>query len=220
MRRLLSALLLSAATAAVAEPMTDASTRALAVDILRELVEINTTESAGSVTRAAKAMAARFRAAGFADADIVLAGDNPRKQNLVVRLHGTGRKPPLLLLGHLDVVEAGREGWTTDPFKFVEKDGYYYGRGTSDMKDGDAVMAATLIRLKQAGIRARSRRHSGADRGRRERRLERRRVAAVPSTRTDRRALRPQPGRHRGRHAQRQGRGGERRPDGKDLCGF
>jgi acetylornithine deacetylase/succinyl-diaminopimelate desuccinylase-like protein len=68
-----------------------------------------------------------------------------------VRLHGSGKHKPVLLIGHLDVVEARREDWTTDPFQFVEKDGYYYGRGTSDMKDGDAIMSATLIRMKKEG---------------------------------------------------------------------
>jgi len=153
MRGLLRALLLLAASTAIAEPMTDATTRRLAVDILHELVEINTTESVGSVTRASQALQARFLAAGFAASDIALVGADPRKQNLVVRLHGTGRVRPLLLLGHLDVVEARRADWTVDPFRFIEKDGYYYGRGTSDMKDGDAIMVATLIRLKREGFR-------------------------------------------------------------------
>jgi acetylornithine deacetylase/succinyl-diaminopimelate desuccinylase-like protein len=150
---LLQALLLLVATPALAEPMDDAATRRLAVDILHELVEINTTESEGNVTHASQAMEVRFRAAGFAAGDIALVGADPRKQNLVVRLRGTGRVRPLLLLGHLDVVEARRQDWTSDPFKFIEKDGYYYGRGTSDMKDGDAIMVATLIRLKREGLR-------------------------------------------------------------------
>jgi len=139
-RGLLRAVLLLVATTAIAEPMTDATTRRLAVDILHQLVEINTTESVGNVTRASKAMEARFLAAGFAAGDMAKVGADPRKQNLVVRLHGTGRVRPLLLLGHLDVVEARREDWTVEPSKFTEKDGFYYGRGTSDMKDGDAIM--------------------------------------------------------------------------------
>src|SRR4029077_11222318 len=76
-----------------------------------------------------------------------------RKKNLVVRLHGTGRHKPVLLIGHLDVVEARREDWSTDPFEFIEKDGYFYGRGTLDMKSGDAIMATALLRLKQEGYR-------------------------------------------------------------------
>src|SRR5712671_6101736 len=112
------------AAPALAGPAEDAATRALARDIFRELIEINTTESAGSVTRAAEAMAARLRAGGFAAGDMTIVGDDARKLNLVVRLKGTGRAKPVLLLGHLDVVEARREDWTTDPFKFTEKDGY------------------------------------------------------------------------------------------------
>ena len=129
----------------------DADTRALARDIFRQLIEINTADSAGSVTAASEAMAQRFRDAGFPAGDIHVLGATDVSKNLVVRLRGTGKKKPVLLLGHLDVVEARREDWTTDPFKFVEKDGYYYGRGTVDMKDGDAIMVATLIRLKKEG---------------------------------------------------------------------
>ncbi|MBS0420757.1 MAG: M20/M25/M40 family metallo-hydrolase [Proteobacteria bacterium] len=131
---------------------TDAGSNALAHDIFKELIEINTTESVGSVTTASEAMAKRLRAAGFSDSDIQIVGDNPRKKNLVVRLHGSGKHKPVLLIGHLDVVEARREDWTTDPFKFVEKDGRFYGRGTQDMKNGDAIMVSTLIRLKKEGF--------------------------------------------------------------------
>jgi acetylornithine deacetylase/succinyl-diaminopimelate desuccinylase-like protein len=129
------------------------STRQLARDIFKQLIEINTTDSVGSVTAAAQAMAQRFRDAGFPDSDIHLLGPNDRKQNLVVRLHGTGAHKPILLMGHLDVVEARREDWTIDPFQFVEKDGYFYGRGTQDMKSSDAVFVAVLIRFKQEGYR-------------------------------------------------------------------
>src|SRR5450755_4704575 len=130
----------------------DEATRRLAVDIFKQLIEINTTDSVGSVTAAAEAMAQRFRDAGFPESDMQVLGPNDRKRNLVVRLHGSGKHKPLLLIGHLDVVEARREDWTTDPFQFVEKDGYYYGRGTQDMKDGDAIMATTLIRMKKEGF--------------------------------------------------------------------
>src|SRR5579862_2585929 len=125
----------------------------MAVEIFKQLIEINTTDSVGSVTAAAEAMAKRFRDAGFPDSDIHVLGPNTndRKKNVVVRLHGSGKHKPVLLIGHLDVVEARREDWTTDPFQFIEKDGYYYGRGTSDMKDGDAIMSATLIRMKKEG---------------------------------------------------------------------
>ena len=137
--------------AQTAIPAPEEATARLAVDIFRQLIQINTTDSAGSVTAAAEAMAQRFREAGFPSSDIQVMGpsSNDRKKNVVVRLHGSGKHKPVLLIGHLDVVEARREDWTTDPFQFVEKDGYYYGRGTSDMKDGDAIMSATLIRMKK-----------------------------------------------------------------------
>jgi len=131
---------------------TDQVSNALARDIFKELIEINTTDSVGNVTTASEAMARRFRAAGFAAADMQILGPNDRKKNLVLRLKGTGAHKPVLLIGHLDVVEARRSDWTTDPFKFVEKNGYFYGRGTQDMKNGDAIMVATLIRLKKEGF--------------------------------------------------------------------
>jgi acetylornithine deacetylase/succinyl-diaminopimelate desuccinylase-like protein len=129
----------------------DSSTRQLAHDIFKQLIEINTTDSVGNVTTASEAMAKRFRDAGFPESDIYIGGPNDRKKNLVVRLHGSGKHKPVLLIGHLDVVEAHREDWTTDPFQFVEKDGYFYGRGSEDMKDGDAIMSTTLIRFKKEG---------------------------------------------------------------------
>lgn len=131
--------------------MDDATTRRLAHDIFKQLIEINTTDSVGSVTAASEAMAQRFRVAGFPDSDIQVLGPNDRKKNVVVRLHGSGKHKPVLLIGHLDVVEARREDWTTNPFEFVEKEGYFYGRGSTDMKDGDAIMSATLIRMKKEG---------------------------------------------------------------------
>jgi acetylornithine deacetylase/succinyl-diaminopimelate desuccinylase-like protein len=131
----------------------DTPAGALAHEIFGQLIEINTTDSAGNITTAAEALAQRFLAAGFAAGDVVVAGPQERKKNLVVRLHGTGRHKPVLLIGHLDVVEARREDWSTDPFKLIEKDGYFYGRGALDMKSGDAIMAATLLRLKQQGYR-------------------------------------------------------------------
>lgn len=129
----------------------DEASHRLAHDIFKQLIEINTTDSVGSVTAAAEAMAQRFRDAGFPESDIHVLGPNDRKKNVVVRLHGSGKHKPVLLIGHLDVVEARRADWTTDPFKFVEQEGYFYGRGTSDMKDGDAIMSATLIRMKKEG---------------------------------------------------------------------
>jgi len=131
----------------------DPAADALAREIFKQLIGINTTDSVGNVTTAAEAMAQRFLAAGFPAADVVVAGPEERKKNLVVRLRGTGKHRPVLLIGHLDVVEARREDWSTDPFELIEKDGYFYGRGTSDMKDGDAIMATTLLRLKREGYR-------------------------------------------------------------------
>jgi acetylornithine deacetylase/succinyl-diaminopimelate desuccinylase-like protein len=132
----------------------DDATKQLARDIFKQLIEINTTDSTGNNTLAAEAMAKRLRDAGFSQDDVVVLGPNERKKNLVARLRGTGAKKPVLLIGHLDVVEAKREDWTTDPFQFVEKDGFFYGRGTQDMKNGDAIMVTTLIRLKKEGYKA------------------------------------------------------------------
>jgi acetylornithine deacetylase/succinyl-diaminopimelate desuccinylase-like protein len=129
----------------------DDQTRQYAHDVFKQLIEINTTDSVGNVSTAAEAMAQRFRDAGFPESDIQVLGPNDRKKNMVVRLRGNGKHKPVLLIGHLDVVEAHREDWTTDPFQFVEKDGFYYGRGTQDMKDGDAVMVTTLVRMKKEG---------------------------------------------------------------------
>jgi acetylornithine deacetylase/succinyl-diaminopimelate desuccinylase-like protein len=122
-------------------------------DLLRELVEIDSTSAFGS-TAAAKAMAARFRSAGFPESDMVLAGPTPDKQNLVVRLHGKGAAKPILLIAHLDVVDAPREGWSPglDPFRLTERDGFFYGRGVLDMKNAVAALVATLIRLRAEGF--------------------------------------------------------------------
>jgi acetylornithine deacetylase/succinyl-diaminopimelate desuccinylase-like protein len=144
---------ISAEGSSVARSTADLESDALAHDIIKQLVEINTTDSVGSVTTAAQAMAKRFRDAGFAAADVFVGGPQERKKNVVVRLRGTGQNKPVLLMGHLDVVEARREDWSTDPFKLIEKDGYFYGRGSLDMKGPDAIMAATLIRLKREGYR-------------------------------------------------------------------
>jgi acetylornithine deacetylase/succinyl-diaminopimelate desuccinylase-like protein len=144
-------LLLSTATVPACGQL-DPQTKKLSRDIFQQLIEINTTDSVGSTTVAAKAMAQRLLDAGFAKEDVLVLGPNDRKGNLVARLHGTGRAKPILFIGHLDVVEARRSDWTTDPFQFVEKDGYFYGRGTQDMKESDAVVVTTFIRLKQEGF--------------------------------------------------------------------
>lgn len=121
--------------------------------VFQQLVEINTTESIGSVTKASDAMAKRLRDAGFPEKDVIVAGPNDRKKNLVVRFRGTGQRPPVLFIGHLDVVEARREDWSMDPFQFIEQDGNFYGRGTRDMKAGDAILVMSFLRLKREGYR-------------------------------------------------------------------
>jgi acetylornithine deacetylase/succinyl-diaminopimelate desuccinylase-like protein len=127
--------------------------RQLARDIYKEMVEIKSGFTTGATTPVAEAIAARLKAAGFPDSDIFVGGAIPRKANLVVRYHGTGTEKPLLLLAHIDVVEAKREDWSTDPFVFVEKDGYFYGRGTADDKAQAAVWIANLIRYKREGFK-------------------------------------------------------------------
>jgi acetylornithine deacetylase/succinyl-diaminopimelate desuccinylase-like protein len=124
----------------------------LARSIFRELIEIKTTMNIGS-TKAAEAMASRLKAAGFSDNDIQMVGPRPQNMNLVVRYKGKSTLRPILFFGHLDVVEALRQDWSTDPFTFLEKDGYFYGRGTSDMKSEDADIVANLIRLKSEGFK-------------------------------------------------------------------
>jgi acetylornithine deacetylase/succinyl-diaminopimelate desuccinylase-like protein len=119
-------------------------------DIFEELIEIDTS-STGSTSKAAVAMAKRLKTAGFAPADVQVLGPVPKKGNLVARLRGSGKRKPLLLLAHLDVVDARRDDWSLDPFTFTEKDGYYYGRGTTDDKGMAAIFVATLIRLKKEG---------------------------------------------------------------------
>jgi acetylornithine deacetylase/succinyl-diaminopimelate desuccinylase-like protein len=138
---------------ALAQPQTALSPEHQAArDIFKQLIEINTTDTpAGNVTTAAEAMAERFRAAGFPTEDIHLDGPKPNKKNLVVRLHGRGAGKPILFIAHLDVVEALRQDWSMDPFKFNEVDGFFYGRGTSDIKQGDTILVANFIRLKKEG---------------------------------------------------------------------
>src|SRR5581483_6883918 len=129
-------------------------TETRAREIFKQLIEINTTDTpAGNVTKAADAVAARLKAAGFPASDVQVLGPDPRKHNLVARLRGTGARRPLLLLAHLDVVEAKREDWSVDPFVFLEKDGLFYGRGTSDDKSMAAILTANLLRLKQEKFR-------------------------------------------------------------------
>ncbi len=144
MRAALAVLVLSSTTAAAAPT---------AKDIYKELVEIDTTQSTGDTLKAAKAMAARLVKGGLRAADVKVLQSAPRRGNLVARLRGTGKRKPMLLVAHIDVVEAKREDWTTDPFKLVEKDGYYYARGSGDDKAMAATWVSTLIRLAKDGYK-------------------------------------------------------------------
>jgi acetylornithine deacetylase/succinyl-diaminopimelate desuccinylase-like protein len=146
----------SAALAQNPLPTASAEDRALAREIFKQLIEINTTDTPlGNVTTGSAAMQKRFLDAGFPAEDVHLLGPDARKQNLVVRLRTAGRatEKPVLFLCHMDVVEALRSDWSTDPFQFVEKDGYYYGRGTQDMKNSDAALVATFLRLHREGYK-------------------------------------------------------------------
>lgn len=134
-----------------AAPLAAPAEQHLARELLAELVGIDTSSETGSTTRAAKALARRLRQAGWPGADVQILGPTPAKQNLVARLRAPGKttRKPLLLLGHLDVVQALRQDWSEEPYKLTEKDGYFYGRGTADMKGQDAIWVATLLRLKR-----------------------------------------------------------------------
>ncbi|HUF25470.1 MAG TPA: M20/M25/M40 family metallo-hydrolase [Gemmatimonadaceae bacterium] len=126
--------------------------RNLARELLAELVAINTTHGSGDNTRAAEAMRARLLAAGFPEEDVLVAAPAPRKGNLVARLRGRDRSlKPIVLLSHIDVVEADAADWTLPPFELVERDGVFYGRGTADDKDESAIHLATIIRMKEEG---------------------------------------------------------------------
>jgi acetylornithine deacetylase/succinyl-diaminopimelate desuccinylase-like protein len=127
--------------------------RATLRSLYEQLVNTNTSYTTGQTTPAAEAMARRLLDAGFAKEDVVVAGAAPHKHNLVARLRGTGKARPLLLLAHLDVVEAKREDWSIDPFTLLEKDGFFYGRGTGDDKAQAAMWVSTLLRFKQEGFR-------------------------------------------------------------------
>jgi acetylornithine deacetylase/succinyl-diaminopimelate desuccinylase-like protein len=125
----------------------------MAREIFEELVEINTTQSAGSTTEAAEAMRRRLLAAGFPEADVVVVEAAPRKGNLVARLRGRDTTlKPILLLAHIDVVAADPDDWTLPPFELIERDGIFYGRGTADDKDEAAIYVANLIRMKREGF--------------------------------------------------------------------
>ncbi len=152
MRWTVAAVLLLAPGRLWGQTLPPAEHRQLARAIFQELIEINTTGDSGA-TRAAAVLAERLKAGGFDDRDVHLVGPKPHKQNLVVRLRGTGKRPPVLFLAHLDVVEARREDWSLDPFRLTERDGYFYGRGTTDIKDEAASLMANLLRLKKERFR-------------------------------------------------------------------
>ncbi|HJQ65442.1 MAG TPA: M20/M25/M40 family metallo-hydrolase, partial [Gemmatimonadales bacterium] len=143
-------LLITPGAHAQAPPLTP--NQALGREILAELIGINTTREHGSTTPAAEAVARRLMAAGFPAADVQVVGPTEKDKNLVARLRGTGKRRPILLLAHLDVVEALRSDWSMDPFTLTEQDGYFYGRGTSDIKDMAAIFVATMIRLKRERV--------------------------------------------------------------------
>jgi acetylornithine deacetylase/succinyl-diaminopimelate desuccinylase-like protein len=156
-RHIVCTLLLACAPAAAlaqSAPLPPPADQQLAHDIFKQFIEIKSGYTTGATTPVAEAAAARLRVAGFRDSDIFIGGPIPTKQNLVVRLHGSGARKPILLLAHEDVVEAKREDWSPDldPYAFTEKDGYFYGRGTSDDKDQAAVWIANLIRMKREGF--------------------------------------------------------------------
>ncbi|HLJ46364.1 MAG TPA: M20/M25/M40 family metallo-hydrolase [Bryobacteraceae bacterium] len=138
---------------AAADNMPPAAERQLAHDIYKEMIEIKSGFTTGSTTPVVEAAVGRLKAAGFPASDIFVGGASPKKANLVVRYHGTGARKPILLLAHTDVVEAKREDWSMDPFTFVEKDGFFYGRGTSDDKAQAAIWVANLIRYKREGFK-------------------------------------------------------------------
>ena len=129
----------------------------LSREIYKELVEINTGVETGNITTAAKAMAVRFKAAGIPESDIFVGGPRPEKHNVVARIRGKGgpnAPKPLLLLAHIDVVEALKADWSPDldPFVFTERDGYYYGRGTADDKAMASIFVANVYRMKREGF--------------------------------------------------------------------
>jgi acetylornithine deacetylase/succinyl-diaminopimelate desuccinylase-like protein len=128
-----------------------AEIRNLSRDIFQELIEINTTHANG-ITKASQAMANHLKAAGYPEEDVKVLGPLPHKQNLVARLRGRGLGRPILFIAHLDVVEARKEDWSADPFRFIEKDGFFYGRGTTDVKHEAADLITNFIRLRKEGF--------------------------------------------------------------------
>jgi len=149
---LLLTMFCAGAAAAAPASRLPAEWQPLAREVLAELIALDTTHRNGA-SKASAAIAARLKAAGYADADLVLAGLAPERQNLVVTLRGQGKAKPVLLPVHLDVVDAKRADWSVDPFVLTEKDGYFYGRGTTDIKEEAADFVVNLIRWKREGWR-------------------------------------------------------------------
>src|SRR5580765_1624459 len=151
----IAACVILCATAARAQgrTMPPESERELARAIYKEMVEVKSGFTTGATTPVAEAVAKRLKAAGFPATDVFVGGASPKKANLVVRYHGTGRRRPILLLAHTDVVEAKREDWSMDPYTLTEKDGYFYGRGVGDDKAQAAIWIANLIRYKRDGFK-------------------------------------------------------------------
>jgi acetylornithine deacetylase/succinyl-diaminopimelate desuccinylase-like protein len=145
---------IAAAFAARAESAAPDSSEAAFRSLYKELIEINTTRSAGDCTRAAEAMRQRLLAAGHPaeDMQILAPPEAPQDGALVAVLRGSDRsRKPILLLAHIDVVEAKREDWLRDPFTLVEEDGWFYARGASDDKAMAAIFTDSLIRYRQEG---------------------------------------------------------------------
>jgi acetylornithine deacetylase/succinyl-diaminopimelate desuccinylase-like protein len=145
--------LLATTAFAQTRTMPPESEKQLARAIYKEMIEVKSGFTTGSTTPIAEGVARRLRAAGFSAADIFVGGASPKKANLVVRYRGTGRRKPILLLAHTDVVEAKREDWSMDPYTLIEKDGYFYGRGVGDDKAQAAIWIANLIRYKREGFK-------------------------------------------------------------------
>lgn len=153
MFRLFTLLISGSLTICAASLLPPESDQRLAREIYTEMIESKSGFTTGATTPIAESVAARLKTAGFAESDIFVGGAIPTKYNVVVRYQGTGKAKPILLLAHIDVVEAKREDWSMDPFQLIEKDGYFYGRGTSDDKAQAAIWVANLIRYKKEGFR-------------------------------------------------------------------
>ena len=153
MSKLSALLLLGSLPLCAASLLPPESDQRLAREIYAQMIESKSGFTTGATTGIAESVAARLKTAGFQEKDIFVGGAIATKYNVVVRYHGTGAQKPILLLAHIDVVEAKREDWSMDPFQLVEKDGYFYGRGTSDDKAQAAIWVANLIRYKQEGFR-------------------------------------------------------------------